>query len=147
MTDEPQLHDLTKFLVSRIKTYPEEFYLAATGLASKKWKMALAVTNIHGTAEDKAAIDVAGMGYALQVSLKTLLVPEEEKDDFTTDDVRYKATLRMPLLDESFTRATYDVSTQTFILIREDGTTYQLARDYVEDAPDLVATMRELMLK
>ena len=79
MTED--LHDLTKFLLDRLKTYPEEFHFTDTGLTSGKWRTALRAITFYGAAEDKAAFDLAGMDYALQASLKTLLAPEYSADD------------------------------------------------------------------
>lgn len=80
MTDEPQLHDLTKFILSRLESYPEEFFYDLTGLESKKWATSLSAIKYCGTAEDKAAINKAYMDFTLQNALKTLLAPEESAD-------------------------------------------------------------------
>ena len=80
MTDEPQLHDLTKFILSRLESYPEEFFYDHTGLESMKWAKSLSAIKYCGTAEDKAAINKAHMDFTLQIALKTLLAPEESAD-------------------------------------------------------------------
>lgn len=81
MTDQPELHDLTKFLVDRIKTYPEEFSIRyGHEFSSSRWLVAIHAVFTSGTPEDVAALRKAVMDYALQDTLKTLLAPEEPAD-------------------------------------------------------------------
>lgn len=80
MTDQPQLHDLTKFLIDRVKTYPEEFSIRyGHEFSSTRWLVAIHAVFTSGTPEDVAALRKAVMDYALQDTLKTLLVPKEEE--------------------------------------------------------------------
>lgn len=83
MTDQPELHDLTKFLLSRLESYPEEFLCGPAGLESHKWATSLVAIKYCGTAEDRAAIDKAYMDFTLQNALTVLLVPKEEEESKT----------------------------------------------------------------
>ena len=79
MADEqPQLHDLTKLLLDRMKTYPEEFFAGANIPDPYKWRHALQTVENYGRPEDKQALHAAYMDHGFQAALKTLLVPEEE---------------------------------------------------------------------
>lgn len=77
MTEQPQLHDLTKFILSRLESYPEEFFFSNTGPESKKWATSLSAIKYCGTPEDIAAINKAYMDRVLQNALEVLLAPEE----------------------------------------------------------------------
>lgn len=79
MADEqPQLHDLTKFLLSRLKTYPEEF-------ADGRWGYEIGVIDAVGAGNNRKALNDAldnhRMDMVLKKALEKLLVPEEKEPE------------------------------------------------------------------
>lgn len=74
MADEQEdLHDLTKLLLKRMESDPDEF-IAAPGY---KWRKAVETVREHGAKRDKdtlnAAIHKIAMDAGLQAALKTLM--------------------------------------------------------------------------
>lgn len=79
MADEqPQLHDLTKLLLDRMKTYPEEFIAG-------KWEYEIGVVNTVEAGDNRKvlndALDNHRMNLTLQKALQKLLVPEEKEPE------------------------------------------------------------------
>ena len=56
MADEPQLHDLTKMLLTRLESNPEEF---GNGRNNYKWYRAVEVVREHGAKLDKETLNAA----------------------------------------------------------------------------------------
>lgn len=57
MADEPQLHDLTKLLLTRLESNPEEFSKGNTH--SYKWYKAVEAVREHGAKLDKETLNAA----------------------------------------------------------------------------------------
>ena len=78
MTEEPKLHDLTKFLLARRDNYPEEFW----GKLGGRWDKYIDTVWKHGGEADRRALgfrpDHRAMKNALRSALQELLAPEEE---------------------------------------------------------------------
>lgn len=121
MTDEPQLHDLTKFLLARLESYPEEF-------VAGRWDYEIGLINeVKVGNNQKVLNDAIGnhrMDLALQHTLKKLLV-----------------------LDGSFTSACYDSAAQAYALMRENGTSFRIPQHLVEDDPHLLTAIKKLVLR
>jgi hypothetical protein len=79
MADEPQLHDLTKFLLSRLNAYPEEF--SPRKVSNRRWHKAIEVVREHGAKEDKDALNEVlhkfHMDDAWQAVMEALLAPPD----------------------------------------------------------------------
>lgn len=56
MADEPQLHDLTKLLLTRLESNPEEF---GNGKNNYKWYRAVETVREHGAKLDKETLNAA----------------------------------------------------------------------------------------
>ena len=82
MADEPQLHDLTKLLLKRLESNPEEFNKTIT--SSHKWSNAVETVRHCGPKSDwetlLAALHEHYMGVGLEAALKLLLNGDESAD-------------------------------------------------------------------
>jgi site-specific DNA-cytosine methylase len=58
MADEPQLHDLTKLLLTRLESNPEEFS-RESHLKAYKWHKAVETVREHGAKADKETLNAA----------------------------------------------------------------------------------------
>jgi hypothetical protein len=82
MADEPQLHDLTKMLLTRLESNPEEF---STGKSRSnfKWYYAVEAVREHGAKLDKETLNAAlhkfQMDEAHVAALKLLLNGDENE--------------------------------------------------------------------
>ena len=80
MADEPQLHDLTKMLLTRLESNPEEFSKEKTH--RYKWLSAVEAVREHGAKVDKETLNAAlhehYMGVGLETALKLLLNGDED---------------------------------------------------------------------
>lgn len=76
MADEqPQLHDLTKFLLSRLESFPEEF-------VAGRWRHEISIIDEVEVGNNRKALNDAldnhRMNLTLQKALERLLVPERK---------------------------------------------------------------------
>jgi hypothetical protein len=87
--DTDNLHDLTKFLLDRMKTYPEEFQLIGsqhtlTGDGSvrfdSRWAPDIDFMWRYGAAPDREALRRGLMDFQFRDTLKRLLVPEKKEE-------------------------------------------------------------------
>jgi len=82
MADEPQLHDLTKLLLKRLESNPEEFSRIKLS-ADREWFETIEVVREHGTNLDRdtlnAALDKFHMDDTLEGALKGLLNGDENE--------------------------------------------------------------------
>ena len=84
MADEPQLHDLTKLLLKRLESNPEEF---STGKSRSnfKWYYAVEAVREHGAKLDKETLNAAlhkfQMDEAHVAALKLLLNGNENENE------------------------------------------------------------------
>ena len=78
MTEQPELHDLTKFILSRLESYPEEF-------VAGKWEYEIDVVNTVEAGDNRKvlndALDNHRMNLTLQKALQKLLVSEEKEPE------------------------------------------------------------------
>jgi hypothetical protein len=82
MADEPQLHDLTKLLLKRLESNPEEF--SRIKLSDREWFETIGVVLDHGTNLDRdtlnTALDKFHMDDTLEGALKGLLNGDGDGD-------------------------------------------------------------------
>jgi hypothetical protein len=82
MADEPQLHDLTKLLLKRLESNPEEF--SRIKLSDREWFETIEVVREHGTNLDRdtlnTALDKFHMDDTLEGALKGLLNGDGDGD-------------------------------------------------------------------
>jgi hypothetical protein len=83
MADEPQLHDLTKLLLKRLESNPEEF--SGTITSYYKWSDAVEAVRLNGPKSDwetlSAALHEHYMGVGLEAALKLLLNGNENENE------------------------------------------------------------------
>ena len=131
MVDEqPQLHDLTKFLLDRLKTYPEEF-------VAGRWEYEISVIDMVDAGNNRKALndalDTHRMDMVLKKALEKLLTDEKPKNKLT--------------IPGDFKAADRDLAAQTYVLTKHDGTTVTIPQDRVDDYPSLLATVEGLIFK
>lgn len=107
MTDQPQLHDLTKFLLSRKESYPEEFKWPAGG---GRWDKHINTVWKYGGEADRRALGFVPqrhtMSNALRSALQELLVPEAEAPHTRAMKTTMRITQEMQaVLEEEFKKA------------------------------------------